>query len=282
LAQAVLSEAGFATLWVIGSNVLEERPTNPLYTTDMGLALAGPTQIPNVNPDVQGQAQFVFDSGTGGATRDFRIGNRALYTLNGGCPALRSYDGLAVSGGGTSVYRYGEHATGTLADAALVMNSRPAEDWNTIFQSHPWFDIQHPPGAPPSPPTPAADLLGTVLSAVLPFTCPPGEAVDVPEPPVAEAVPGRTALHQNVPNPFNPVTTIRFDVAHAGRVRLHIYDVAGRRLRTLVDARMGAGAGKSVVWDGLDAAGRRLPSGLYFYRLEAPDLTATRKMLLVE
>jgi hypothetical protein len=89
-------------------------------------------------------------------------------------------------------------------------------------------------------------------------------------------------LHQNVPNPFNPTTTIRFDVPPAGgRVKLQIFDVTGRLVRTLVD-RLETGGSQSVRWDGRNDRGRRVVSGLYLYRLEAPGYTKTRKLVLLK
>jgi hypothetical protein len=88
-------------------------------------------------------------------------------------------------------------------------------------------------------------------------------------------------LEQNYPNPFNPATSIRFSIPEAGVVRLKVYDVAGRVVRTLVDGATGAGRAL-VTWDGMDETGRRVASGVYFYRLEAPGATLTRKMMLLK
>jgi hypothetical protein len=95
-------------------------------------------------------------------------------------------------------------------------------------------------------------------------------------------VPPRYRLYQNVPNPFNPSTTIRFDVVgDGGHVTLQIFDVRGRLVRTLLAAPVAAGA-KSVRWDARDDAGRSVATGVYLYRLEAPGFTETRKMLLIK
>jgi len=93
----------------------------------------------------------------------------------------------------------------------------------------------------------------------------------------------RAALDQNYPNPFNPATTITYTVPDAGMrpVSLVIYDVRGARVRTLVDG-MHSGGRFSVDWNGRNDAGARVSSGMYFYRLEQPGFTATRKMLLIK
>jgi hypothetical protein len=95
-----------------------------------------------------------------------------------------------------------------------------------------------------------------------------------PEPP-AEA-PREFALLQNYPNPFNPVTVIAFDLARDGRTTLEVFDVLGRRVRTLVDGMLPAGEHRVT----LDAAS--LPSGTYIYRLQAVEFTQSRKMLLLK
>jgi hypothetical protein len=94
-------------------------------------------------------------------------------------------------------------------------------------------------------------------------------------------VPKRFALAQNHPNPFNPTTTIAFDLPVRTSVRLVIYDVSGRLIRTLVDDEMSPGQ-QSVRWDGRDAAGRKAASGVYFYRLETPAFNQSRKMILLQ
>lgn len=82
------------------------------------------------------------------------------------------------------------------------------------------------------------------------------------------------------PNPFHSTVRIRFSVAEPGDVSLVIYDVAGHRLRTLVDGRLDAG-GVTWDWDGRDAEGRSVPSGVYFYRLATEaGFEATRRITL--
>jgi hypothetical protein len=88
-------------------------------------------------------------------------------------------------------------------------------------------------------------------------------------------------LDQNRPNPFNPATEITYSVDRDGRVRLAVYDVGGRLIRTLVDRPMPAGT-HSADWDGRDDGGRAVASGVYFYRLQVGKRTLTRKALLLK
>ena len=100
------------------------------------------------------------------------------------------------------------------------------------------------------------------------------------EEPVAEGAIGMSfALLQNAPNPFNPTTTIRFSLPAAGTARLAVYSVAGQLVRVLVDGPTAAGA-HAIVWDGRDASGREVASGVYVYRLISKDGVMTRRMTL--
>ncbi len=96
-----------------------------------------------------------------------------------------------------------------------------------------------------------------------------------------EALPKVHALFQNSPNPFNPRTTLRFDLPAASDVRLVIYDVEGRAVKTVVDGALPAGRHKAT-WDGRDRLGHPVATGVYFYRLKAGNFLASRRMLLLK
>jgi hypothetical protein len=93
-------------------------------------------------------------------------------------------------------------------------------------------------------------------------------------------LPEEFALHVNYPNPFNPATTIAYDAPAAAHVTLRIHNTLGQEVRTLIDAWQEAGT-KSLQWDGRDNAGEILPSGVYFYSLQAGGFKATRKLAVV-
>ncbi|MGB2769015.1 MAG: T9SS type A sorting domain-containing protein [Candidatus Zixiibacteriota bacterium] len=99
----------------------------------------------------------------------------------------------------------------------------------------------------------------------------------------SQAIP-RFTLNQNHPNPFNPVTTIRYTIGGgqgSTHTKLKIYDLLGRKIKTLVNEEQTAGI-YEVSWDGKDDLGREVASGVYFYRLETPEFSQTRKMLLLK
>jgi hypothetical protein len=88
------------------------------------------------------------------------------------------------------------------------------------------------------------------------------------------------AMPQSEPNPFRGATTIRYSLPSEGRVMLRVFNVEGRVVRTLVDSVQPAGA-HALVWDGRDSQGGRLSSGVYFYRIEAPQGSVTRKAVVL-
>jgi hypothetical protein len=97
-----------------------------------------------------------------------------------------------------------------------------------------------------------------------------------------EAATVAPALHQNTPNPFNPATTIAYDVPTRGQVALRVYDVGGKLVRTLVDSMRPAGT-HQVQWNGLDDAGRRVASGVYLYRYSFENnVIQTKKMMMLK
>jgi hypothetical protein len=98
---------------------------------------------------------------------------------------------------------------------------------------------------------------------------------------VGTDVPLSTRLVGNVPNPFNPSTTVAFSLGRPGMVRLEIYDARGRLVRRLTNDAYEAGR-HEIVWNGTDDAGAPVASGVYFARLDADDATDVNKMMLLK
>ncbi|MCE5250088.1 T9SS type A sorting domain-containing protein [bacterium] len=98
---------------------------------------------------------------------------------------------------------------------------------------------------------------------------------------VAELVPAGFAVTGNYPNPFNPSTTISFSLSEMGSTTLTVYDVLGRKVRTLLDAQLQAGK-HSVVWDGRDDGGNMVSSGVYIPQLVSGGNVAAGRMMLTK
>jgi len=96
----------------------------------------------------------------------------------------------------------------------------------------------------------------------------------------ASTTPSGYCLYQNYPNPFNPSTTVLYDLPSAAHVRLDIYNVLGQVVTTLVDRDLPTGS-YSATWNGRDAQGKVVASGIYLTRMTAGDFRATTKMMLL-
>ena len=94
-------------------------------------------------------------------------------------------------------------------------------------------------------------------------------------------IPLETVLRGNFPNPFNPSTTISFDIREEGAVRLDIFNIRGQRVRTLVNEEKTSGK-YTIEWIGTDDNGRSVGSGIYFYRMTAVEYSETKRMVLMK
>ena len=106
------------------------------------------------------------------------------------------------------------------------------------------------------------------------------EAEEVPYAGVGEqavVVPG-LRLEQNAPNPFGPMTTVRYSVPRPQHVRLEVFNPSGQKVLTLLDETVAAGW-RDVTWDGRDQRGRPVAPGAYFYRLQTEDGTRVRRLV---
>ena len=94
-------------------------------------------------------------------------------------------------------------------------------------------------------------------------------------------LPDKFAFHQNFPNPFNPVTTLRYDLPENSFVNVTIYDMLGREIRSLVNTTQDAGF-KSVIWNATNDFGKPVSAGVYLYQIQAGDFIQTKKMVLLK
>ena len=94
-------------------------------------------------------------------------------------------------------------------------------------------------------------------------------------------LPEEYSLQQNYPNPFNPSTNISFDLPSDANVRLTVFDMMGKPVRSLVNGSMSAGR-RSVYWNGRNNNGQPVGAGLYIYTIQTKDFSQTRKMMLLK
>ena len=98
---------------------------------------------------------------------------------------------------------------------------------------------------------------------------------------LSSEIPSEFLLSPAYPNPFNPITTLRYDLPSEGYVTLAIYDINGREINQLVNTVQSAGH-KSVRWNATDSFGKPVSAGVYLYQIRVGEFVQTRKMVLLQ
>ena len=98
---------------------------------------------------------------------------------------------------------------------------------------------------------------------------------------VPQLVTSEYQLNQNYPNPFNPVTTLRYDLPEQTHVNIIIYDMLGRKIRTLINEQQDPGY-KSLIWNATNDYGKPVSAGIYLYQIQAGEYISTKKMVLLK
>ena len=88
-------------------------------------------------------------------------------------------------------------------------------------------------------------------------------------------------MHNDYPNSFNPITTLRYDLPENSLVTITIYDMLGRQVKTLINQAQDAGF-KSVVWNATNDYGKQVSAGIYLYQIQAGEYISTKKMVLLK
>jgi hypothetical protein len=96
-----------------------------------------------------------------------------------------------------------------------------------------------------------------------------------------KTIPGQYILFPNYPNPFNPLTTLRYDLPEDAMVNITIYDMLGREVKTLVNTTQDAGF-RSVIWNATNDYDKPVSAGVYFYQIKAGEFVQIRKMVLLK
>jgi len=187
----------------------------------------------------------------------------------GGCPSLNRFDVLGKTANGQYALRYPDYA-GNPYYAAIASTSLNAGSYTVRTM---WFGFSYiylrddKFSQPPDRCHIAADVFHWMQLPVMPCC-------------MGTETPKAYGLAQNFPNPFNPSTTIRYDMKAKGLVTIKIFDVSGRLVRTLVDEVRDAGSHEAI-WEGTNSRGAGVSSGIYFYEMKTKGFSATKKMILL-
>jgi hypothetical protein len=196
----------------------------------------------------------------------------------GGCPGFNSFDVLGTTGDGAYALRYPDYG-GEQHYAAIQSEGINASAYSMKTM---WFGFSYMyiRDAEFFSDNIVPIVRNRILDNILVWMGVPTKRDWLPDGITGDEVPRAWRLEQNFPNPFNPTTTIAYDVRDKGVVTLRIYDVAGRLVRTLVSGMKEPGS-YTATWNGRNDRGTRVASGIYFYGMKAKEFRMTRKMVLL-
>ena len=238
----------------------------------------GDTTLPT-NNDWRG-VEF-FDGSTGSVTNcDFRFSGGGMIHNAGSdvtvsaSSFLNNFKGIYARPDARPVVVGCCFSDNVAAGIAAEPSAETVED--LVAQGCWWGDASGPSGAGPG--------MGDAVSSDVLFE--PWSTVelcdDYPAPVPQHDVLAKAGLYSVYPNPFNPQTTIVFELPREQAVSLRVFDVSGRLVDVLMSDEMAQQGRNEVTWRGRDRAGRELPSGTYFYRLDAGEFSDTKRMTMIK
>ena len=155
--------------------------------------------------------------------------------------------------------------TGEIPEGICALNI----NWSSVDSSNVSFNISNNQLCPPYPEC-VEDYVGEQDTS----NC---EQVSI----IDETLPISYNLHNAFPNPFNPATTLRYDIPEDGFVNITIYDLVGRQVKALLNSPQTAGH-RSIQWNATNNAGQQVPAGVYLYSIETANFRQTKKMVLLK
>jgi len=210
---------------------------------------------------------------TGALTPDLNLyqdgGVAYKWYVFGGCPIINTFDVLKLSGTGQVAATYPVYNAQTQIAAIGNVRLNTAQDTvRTMWMGFSYMEVRDDVKQTPEDRFLIAKKTFAWMQNLV--------KSDVS----SSTVPSAYKLAQNFPNPFNPSTTIKFDMKAKGLVTLKIYNVAGELVRTLVDEVKDAGS-YSVPWNGKNDRGSAVASGIYFYKMDTKSFSQTKKMVML-
>jgi len=262
LLKTFLDQVSGGGVFFTGDDMGEEFQNNPNAATlkstyiDHTLASWDHVSTYGISPVVNGIDGGIFDH----AVED-------QWIAYGGCPTISEFDLLTPQGAAVTAAEFG---AGPHAAMIVQETANPVPGMARVVLSGVSFEnIQSV--VSDGQPTTRSHVLWDILMYLNSFVF-----TDVHDGPSFDS------LAQNVPNPFNPTTTIEFSVKERAPVTLRIYNVRGQLVKTLVNEVRAPEVVHRIEWDGRNDAGQQVASGVYFYRLVAKDFVKTRKMVLLK
>jgi hypothetical protein len=221
------------------------------------------TALVAINPWGVGTATGIFIDGLGPDT----------LVAFGGCPVINGFDVLTATGTASVEMNYVDTGSGAAFPAIVSQTTTNPNSQDVKFVLA-GFSFHYIRDAFPAAVPARSEHMWNILTWL-------GNIIDDPvgTRPVDVT---KNELNQNVPNPFNPTTTIKYEIKTAGPVSLKIYNVAGQLVKTLVDGQRIAGQVYEANWNGLNDSGQSVSSGVYFYKLVSTNFTQTKKMVLLK
>ena len=215
------------------------------------------------------------------ATSSFATTFGTDFVAFGGCLGINQFDSIRPIAAASTAHEFIDESGTAFTPSASVWYERTENlngtDYQRVDLTFPYgfLYIYNPINAKTPVNTSARSfLIADILNAFGHGTN-PGSATGNGE------LPRRFAVEDNVPNPFNPSTTLAFSAPSAGRVEVRVYNLRGELVRTLLDGEVEAGR-HALVWDGTDGRGAAVSSGVYLYEVRGFGERITRKMALVK
>jgi len=297
---ATACEGGLSTRGLImnGDRIAENiaRTGGPLLNSNLGVALLS-SKYNEYGPTPDEAFCVRLEAPTVGSFAYGTENSQGAYEYDAwgnGCPNTFGFNLVGPTGSGVGNRSYVNVATGeeTLYNQITNDVSADEDNYRTVLDAVSWHHLSERDagvecvGDSAHIVTAATNEIRSALEWVfgvgmIPSLCQsPCDDFDPTNVPVQSSANQTTRLFQNAPNPFHPYTTLRFSLAADGPVDLAIYDVAGRRVKTLIHSPLKAGS-HEVVWDGTNEVNKELPAGVYWSQFQAPGLRSNKKMLLL-